>query len=364
MRQGDPLSPYLFLLCVEGLSNKIKEAALLNHINGCNINPSAPAITHLLFSDDSFLFFKANEEETQEVKNLLNSYESLSGQAVNYQKPGIFFSANVRRDKQQAIRDILAVQNDLTESNNLGLPSLVGRSKKQVFNFPKERIWQRVQNWCSKLLSKAGKTVLIRNVAQSLPAFSMSCFLIPKMLCQEMERIINNYWWTSYSTDKKGIKCMAWDKMCKAKCKSGLDFRSLHDFNLALLGKHVWNFLHNPSSLVARVYKAKYFQENSILEAKKRTGGSFFRSGIWEEIEMFGDGYRWVLGNGRNIKAFQDAWLKGKRDFKVEDHHRNTIREEKVCDVYHPNAKEWDVQKIHQNFQAKDVRCILLTRIP
>lgn len=115
LRQEDTLSPYLFLLCVEGLSQEIREAALGNKIHGCKISSFAPAVTHLLFVDDSFLFFKASIIEARTIKNLFNSYESMSGQAVNYRKSGIFFSANVRMDKQMEIMDVLAVRNDLRE---------------------------------------------------------------------------------------------------------------------------------------------------------------------------------------------------------------------------------------------------------
>lgn len=57
LRQGDPLSPYLFLFCVEGLSNSLDEAEEDGRIHWCRISQSAPNITHLLFADDSFLFF-------------------------------------------------------------------------------------------------------------------------------------------------------------------------------------------------------------------------------------------------------------------------------------------------------------------
>lgn len=76
-------------------------------INGCQIATQAPKVTHLLFVDDSFLFFKANVTEAAKVKELLNEYGSSSGQSINYQKSDIFFSANVRRDKQQEIKTIL-----------------------------------------------------------------------------------------------------------------------------------------------------------------------------------------------------------------------------------------------------------------
>lgn len=101
---------------------------------------TAPAITHLLFADDSFLFFKATLEESAAIKNVLNSYEKCSRQAINYQKSGIFFSANVHRDKQREIEDTMQVRNDLSTAHYLGLPSLVGRSKNAVFNIVKEKV--------------------------------------------------------------------------------------------------------------------------------------------------------------------------------------------------------------------------------
>lgn len=99
LRQGDLLSPYLFLLCVEGLSASITKAVNSGHIHGCKISVSAPAVSHLLFADDSFLFFKANSAETAVVKVLLKSYEECSGQSINFAKSGIFFSSNVHVDK-------------------------------------------------------------------------------------------------------------------------------------------------------------------------------------------------------------------------------------------------------------------------
>lgn len=122
------------------MSLSLSKAASEGSITGCQISPSAPKITHLLFADDSFLFFKATTNEARRVKLLLNDYGSSSGQMINYQKSGIFFSANVRRDKQQEIKGVLEVHNELRNSKYLGLPSLIGRSKKAVFNFIKERV--------------------------------------------------------------------------------------------------------------------------------------------------------------------------------------------------------------------------------
>lgn len=100
LRHADPLSPYLFLLCVEGLSCSIKQAEANNILHGSKVIHNAPAVSHLFFAYDSFLFFRADTAEARGVKDIFNSYKLMSGQAVNFQKSGIFFSSNVRRDKQ------------------------------------------------------------------------------------------------------------------------------------------------------------------------------------------------------------------------------------------------------------------------
>lgn len=184
LRQGDPLSPYLFLLCVEGLSNAIDEASSSNEISGCQICESAPVVSHLLFADDSFLFFKASAVEATNVKSLLVSYEKCSGQSINFQKSGVYFSANVKPNLKEEIYAILEVHNDLTNSRYLRLPSVIGRSKKSVLSYLKERASKRIRSWQAKHVSQAGKSVLIRSVAQAIPSYSMSCFLMSKSLCQ------------------------------------------------------------------------------------------------------------------------------------------------------------------------------------
>lgn len=158
-----------------------------------NPPPTAPVITHLLFADDSFLFFQATTEEAVNTKRLLGNYELGSGKAVNFQKSGVYFSANVRQDKQLELSGVLGVYNGLTNTRYLGLPSVVGRSPKRVFSCLKDKASKRIQAWQVKPISQAGKAVLIRNVAQAIPSYSMSCFLLPKTLCQELEQLFNNY---------------------------------------------------------------------------------------------------------------------------------------------------------------------------
>lgn len=167
-----------------------------------------------------------------------------------------------------------------------------------MFRFVKDRVWTKVKDWSHILLCKARKTIMVKNVAQTIPFHSMSCFLFPKSLCSAIERLINNYRWSSSGNNSRGIRWMAWDKMAIAKGKGELGFRDLHGFNLALLGKHIWNFSLKPNSLVAHIFKAHYFPGRHKLQANRGSDSSFIWAGIWEEKKIK-RGFRWFLGDGK-----------------------------------------------------------------
>ena len=94
LRQGDPLSPYLFVICAEGLSALLQDAEANGRISGVRICPAAPAVTHLFFADDSVLLIKANVEEAVALRQIFELYENCSGQCINAEKSDIMFSKN------------------------------------------------------------------------------------------------------------------------------------------------------------------------------------------------------------------------------------------------------------------------------
>ena len=112
IRQGDPLSPYLFLLCAESFSALIHKAARDNQISGMSIGRGCPIITHLFFADDSLLFCKAKDQECQKLVDILNSYEAASGQNINTDKSSVFFSPNSPQEKKESILNILGPMQD------------------------------------------------------------------------------------------------------------------------------------------------------------------------------------------------------------------------------------------------------------
>jgi hypothetical protein len=165
LRQGDPLSPYLFLLCAEGLHSLIHKAKVAGDLQGDSISRGGPKLTHLFFADDSLLFCKAKPVEVARIQNILNQYENASGQQINRQKTTIFFSKSTSQRVQETIQDMLGVPAIKQYERYLGLPSFIGRAKYSTFAQIKERVWSKLKGWKEKLISQAGREILIKSVA-------------------------------------------------------------------------------------------------------------------------------------------------------------------------------------------------------
>jgi hypothetical protein len=142
----------------------------------------------------------------------------------------------------------------------------VGRSKITAFKSIRERVWKRLQDWKIKFLSQAGKEILLKAVVQAIPTYCMGMFKIPKSLCSEINSLMSRFFWGRKEKDK-GIHWMNWEKLGLSKKSGGLGFREFACFNKALLAKQIWRMWKTPESLIAKIIKAKYHPECSILEA-------------------------------------------------------------------------------------------------
>ena len=195
IRQGDPLSPYLFLLCSEGLNNMLQQATRDDLIQGFSLCKNGPKITHLFFADDSLLFCRARMDDLQAIQHILSLYEGTPGQQINQGKTTLFFSKAVMEDKKKEILNFLGVPEIKEYEKYLGLPAIMGKMKKESLNFIKERVWAKLQGWKEKILSQAGKEILLKAVVQAIPTFAMSFFKLPVGLCKEIEMQIRKFWW-------------------------------------------------------------------------------------------------------------------------------------------------------------------------
>ncbi|XP_031125428.1 uncharacterized protein LOC116027784 [Ipomoea triloba] len=361
LRQGNPLSPYLFIICAEGLSQLIQHAQNAGSVQGCRVARGAPAISHLFFVDDSLLFFKANSSEAAVVKECLHRYEILSGQAVNFHKSSVCFSRNTDVNDRLVVTNTLGVVQASDFGKYLGLPSFIGRNKRRVFAYIEDKIRQRVGSWNKKILSRAGKEILLKSVAQSMPTFSMSVFLLPDSLCVALERMMNKFWWGSGGGNERGIHWLSWKRMCTPKCFGGLGFKELRAFNLALLGKQGWRFLTNPASLVAGVYKARYFSNSTFVDAVIGPNPNACWRGIYAAKDLICGGIRRRIGDGASTRIWDSPWLPDS-DPCIQTLQPQYLSTATVSGLINPNTNEWDEEILMDIFEPRDVE--LIKRVP
>ena len=224
IRQGDPLSPYLFLICAEGLSSMLQYEEEVGGIDGIRVCRNAPSVSHLLFADDSLILMKADVLNATSLQQVLDTYCASSGQLVSDAKSSIFFSANTPVQEKVVICQHLNIDTEALNDKYLGLPAMVGVDRSDSFEYLIDRINQLVIGWKEKLLSSGGKETLIKAVAQAMPVFAMSVFKIPKKICKGMTDAIAKFWWGDDDNHKR-IHWAAWWKLCVPKDRGGLGFR-------------------------------------------------------------------------------------------------------------------------------------------
>ena len=148
-----------------------------------------------------------------------------------------------------------------------------------------------------RLISWAGREVLIKAVAQAIPTYAMSVFKLPTNLCNARQSIINQFWWSTDQRRRK-IHWVSSNRLCDRKDDGGFSFREIEDFNDAILAKQIedfndailakqiWRFLQDESSLVYRIFRARYFPHGRIMKAELGTKPSFTCRNLWGAWEI------------------------------------------------------------------------------
>lgn len=145
------------------------------------------------------------------------------------------------------------------------MPTDVGSSINGAFKYLKDRVWKRVRGWMEQILSSGGKEVLIKSIAQAVPTFSISCFRLPRGLCQHIDGLLRSLWWGS-KAGKPRTCWVALEEMTCPKYYGGLGFRDMELFNLALLARQAWRILKEPEALSALLLKAVFYPNSVFLD--------------------------------------------------------------------------------------------------
>ncbi|XP_074293370.1 uncharacterized protein LOC141620383 [Silene latifolia] len=316
LRQGDLVSPYLFILCAEALSNLMRRAVEENSLHGIRISRSAPAISHLLFADDSIFFARATLDEADIINNVLRQYESASGQLVSLEKTTVSFSQGVSNEQRIRVAERLGVGVVKKQKRYLGLPTLIGRSKKVITDIIRDKLCKRLQGWRGKLLSRAGKEVPIKAVANSLPTYVMSVFKIQAKFCDELRSMISRFWW-GHEEGKRA--------------------------------KQAWRLFTCPDSLWARMMKAKYYSGSDFLGAELGHNPSYAWRSIWEARGVLVKGLRRRIGDGNHTRVWRDAWVPSTQSGRVISPCPAGQEELLVASLI-TGDQTWDVERINMLF--------------
>ena len=216
-------------------------------------------------------------------------------------------------------------------------------------------------SWDGKWISQGGREILVKAVAQCMPNYAMSCFLLPDKITKDIEKSIARFWWGTGTSDKRGIHWMSWSKLSKHKSTGGMGFKDFKDFNLALLGKQCWRLLSTPHSLVGRLYKARYFPKGNFLEASLGNNPSFIWRSLMAAKGIIADGARWQVGTGEQIDVLKQPWLKDANPYITSA--SPALVNCKVVSLMSENQEEWDKDILNDLFNERDQQCIQEVRI-
>jgi hypothetical protein len=347
LRQGDPLSPFLFLFVADAISTLLQREVDGGTIDPLKVCRSAPGMSHLLFADDSLLFFKAREDQALRVKQVLDKYASSTGQLINPSKCSVLFGKECPPDQRASIKRVLQIEQETFETKYLGLPTPEGRMDRGKFESLQARLAKCLVEWDDDHTSQAAKEVLIKSIAQAIPVYVMSVFKLPLGLCDELTKMIRRYWWGAENGRRK-TQWVAWDIMLRPKSHGGVGFRDMRIFNQALLARQAWRLVQHPDTLCAQILKARYYPNGFLLDTVFSGNGSSTWHAIEYGLELLKKGVIWRVGNGARIRAWRDPWIP-RESCHVPRPPRRHCRYRWVSDFLMPDGT-WHVQRLQEFF--------------
>eukprot|EP00253_Pinus_taeda_P023807 PITA_23807 len=312
LRQGYPLSPLLFLLVAEGLSQLILKARREGKVRGIEVAVNLN-ISHLLFVDDILIFTNGTPNETAELRNIFDIFMKATGMQINSRKSQLIVEGLNKHDRAQILShfpfELSIMQSPF---KHLGFWLKPNAYKKEDWNWLTTKIEARISHWSYKWLSRAGRLTLIKSVLLAIPVYWAALTWVPKGTLEKIRRICSRFLWAG-SKESVVLPWVAWEKVARPKDWGGWGIKSLPEFSLSLAAKSGWRLI-KLENLWTRVIKRKYIDlvplEDWIRNpAKNKNNASVIWKETVESFRVIEQGLAWKIGNGQNVKIGKDPWV-------------------------------------------------------
>lgn len=349
LRQGDPISPALFTLLADLLSQILSRSENLGKLSGIKVSRTSPRVTHLMYADDLVIYCKANSSEALEVKSCLDTYCQWTDQRINWDKSDIHFGPNVSRHTRRAICELLNMRVCTHNSKYLGSPFCKFNSKSTAFNYLAERLAAKLASWKSKHLSFAGRTTLIKSVSMVIPSYVMQVFLLPVNLCDKLDRLNMRFLWGISDDRERFLSLRSWDRICVPKGAGGLGLRCMRDVNEAYITKLGWLICTELGKTWVKLIRSKYLRGRRTTDFHRTSPvSSWVWSGIYRCKEALDKGLCFKVGQHSQIRLLDEPWIPDAPCFR---------------DLMHSDGSSWNAQLISAIFPSSLRNLILSTPI-
>lgn len=239
LKQGDPLSPLLFIMLSEVLSRGLKTLLHANKIATYALPRNAPVLTHLCFADDLIIFTKGLRRSLSALFNFLHSYEQVTGQLISKMKSSFYVSRRCSTAHIRLISQLTGIQKSELPFGYLGATLFHGRRKSVYFQPLVQKISSKLLGWKKKMLSPGGRLILIRHVLQAIPTHLLAAMHPTTAVIHQIDRFCSGFIWGS-TVDQPRRIWRRWEALAFPVLENGVGVRRLQDIHAAFSCKLLW----------------------------------------------------------------------------------------------------------------------------